>query len=330
MKRKLVLILVFAMTFFAAASLAFAGGSGEAKAASTELIFSSELPTAHVANVAYRKFASSLESYSGGKYKMAVFDSSSLGSAREALESILVGTVHAAGVLEVMSFWVREMEIMGIPYLFRDMDHISKFMESPSGKEFQGKMTEAGFYPVCYFPRASRQLTANRRIERVADLKGLKLRVPETSTGPAAWNAMGATTVTMPFGEVFPALQQGVIDAQENIIDQIVSAKMYEVQRYVILTSHQFQASMVVFSAKMYNAMSATEKQWVDKAGADCAALEAELSRKATAEAEGYLTKRGTEIIRVDTTEFAQAASKAYAGYTPLMQEWIRRVQEIK
>jgi TRAP-type C4-dicarboxylate transport system substrate-binding protein len=141
---------------------------------------------------------------------------------------------------------------------------------------------------------------------------------------------MGATTVTMPFGEVFAALQQGVIDAQENTIDQIVSAKMYEVQKFVILTNHQFQASMVVFSAGKYNKMTPEEKCWVDKAGADCAAFESGLTKKATVEAEEFLNKNGTPIVTVDTASFATAASKAYAGYTPLMQEWIKTVQDVK
>ena len=323
----LAMLLVFSVSLFAGGSQE-AAPSGDAPA--KKYVFSSELPTAHMYNKAYNKFADELEALSGGRITMEVYDSSSIASAREALEGIKIGTIHATGVLEAMSFYVPEMEMMGIPYLFRDMDHVSNFMKSPAGMEFQQRMIDAGFRPVAYFLRTSRQMTSNKKIASLADLKGTKLRVPETSTGPAAWNAMGAKTVTMPFGEVFSALQQGVIDAQENTIDQIVSSKFHEVQKYVSMTNHQFQASFVVFSEKEWQSLSEADRQIVQEAANRAKAFETELRIKETKEAEDFLKTYGTEILYPDTNEFAKAASEAYKGYSPLMQEWVKKVQAVK
>ena len=333
MKQKNKLVVGMLLLLIISGSL-FAQGSKEdvvsKEAPVKKWVFSSELPTAHMYNKAYNKFADELKDLSDGRLTMEVFDSSSIASAREALEGIKIGTIHATGVLEAMSFYVPEMEMMGIPYLFRDMDHVEKFMASPAGLEFQQRMIDAGFRPVAYFLRTSRQLTSNKRIASLANLRGVKLRVPETSTGPAAWNAMGAKTVTMPFGEVFSALQQNVIDAQENTIDQIVSSKFHEVQKYVSMTNHQFQASFVVFSEKEWQSLTEADRQIVQEAADRAKIYETELRIKETKEAEDFLKEYGTEILYPDTDELAKAASIAYKGYNKLMQEWIEKVQNVK
>lgn len=333
MKQKNKLVVGMLLLLIISGSL-FAQGSKEdvvsKEAPVKKWVFSSELPTAHMYNKAYNKFADELKDLSDGRLTMEVFDSSSIASAREALEGIKIGTIHATGVLEAMSFYVPEMEMMGIPYLFRDMDHVEKFMQSPAGLEFQQRMIDAGFRPVAYFLRTSRQLTSNKRIASLANLRGVKLRVPETSTGPAAWNAMGAKTVTMPFGEVFSALQQNVIDAQENTIDQIVSSKFHEVQKYVSMTNHQFQASFVVFSEKEWQSLTEADRQIVQEAADRAKIYETELRIKETKEAEDFLKEYGTEILYPDTNELAEAASVAYKGYNKLMQEWIKKVQDVK
>ncbi len=333
MKQKNKLVVGMLLLLIISGSL-FAQGSKEdvvsKEAPVKKWVFSSELPTAHMYNKAYNKFADELKDLSDGRLTMEVFDSSSIASAREALEGIKIGTIHATGVLEAMSFYVPEMEMMGIPYLFRDMDHVEKFMQSPAGLEFQQRMIDAGFRPVAYFLRTSRQLTSNKRIASLANLRGVKLRVPETSTGPAAWNAMGAKTVTMPFGDVFSALQQNVIDAQENTIDQIVSSKFHEVQKYVSMTNHQFQASFVVFSEKEWQSLTEADRQIVQEAADRAKIYETELRIKETKEAEDFLKEYGTEILYPDTNELAEAASVAYKGYNKLMQEWIKKVQDVK
>lgn len=279
---------------------------------------------------ATKKFAELVKEKTKGSITINVHDSGTLGAQRQALEGILAGTIHGTVTLEPVSYWVEDIGMYGIPYLFQDQQHLDKFLASKPGEELHQKMTTAGFRPLTYFKRPPRHLSSNKPINTLADLKGLKIRVPETPTAPQAFKAMGAAPVAMPFSEVYSALDTHVIDGQENPLPTMFSNKFQEVQKYVALTAHQYQVAYLVISDKIYTSLTEDEKKAIQEASQQVQQFESEMVEKNMKTIEADMVKAGVTFTKPDTKPFAEAAQTAYSGYSKLMQDWIQKVQSLK
>lgn len=296
--------------------------------ASYKLIFAMDLSPNDAWTRAARFFAETVKEKSDGRIAITVHDSGTLGAQRQALEGILAGVVHGTMATEPLSYWVEDINLYGIPYLFDDQDHLSRFLESPSGQELHQKLIDAGFRPITYFNRPPRHITSNKPIESLADLKGLKIRVPESATAPAAFRAMGASPVTMNFSELYSALETGVLDAQENPLTSTFFNKLHEVQKNIAYTSHQYQVGYMIFSEKTFQAMSESDRTIVLDAAKAAKDYEAGLIADVMKSIEGDLSAAGVTFTYPDVSAFATAAAEAYSSYSPLMQDWIKKVQE--
>lgn len=295
-----------------------------------KLIFSLDLPPSHNWCKATRRFGELVKEKTNSSIEIEVFDSAALGTQRDALEGMLVGTINGTVSLEPLSYWVKDIGMFGIPYLFRDEQHLRKFFEGDLGQELHQKLVDAGFRPITYFVRAPRQITSNVPIHSVKDLKGIKIRVPETPTGPAAFEVMGATAVTMPFSEVYSALQQNIVDAQENPLNLIVANKFYEVQNYVTITNHQYQAAYLLLDEKTYQNLTDIEKAAINEAAKETQVYESELLKADLEKSIKTLEENGVVIISPDIKEFAKTVEKAYQEYDMLMQAWIIKIKSLK
>lgn len=303
------------------------GGSSEEP---TTIKFSLDQPASHIWVKATNEFARLVEEKTDGSVIVEVHDSASLGTQREALEGMGIGTMGGTVSLEPVSAWVEEIGIFGVPYLFDGEEHLNNFLTSESGEELNDLMVEEGFRPLTYFMRAPRQISSNTKIETVEDLQGLNIRVPESPTAPPAFEAMGARVVTLPISEVYSALQQNVIDAQENPLTQIYSDKFYEVQDYITLSNHQYQAAYLIMSNKIYEELSDEQRTALNEAAEETKQFESELHVEELEAAFAGLEEAGVEITEVDTASFAEAASQAYSEYDEVMQEWIEKVQAVR
>jgi TRAP-type transport system periplasmic protein len=324
---------IFALVMFVSIGLLAACNSDSTGSGGEEPVtikFSMDQPSGHIWVKATNEFARLVEEKTDGSVKVEVHDSASLGTQREALEGMKVGTMDGTVSLEPVSAWVEEIGLFGIPYLFENSDHLAKFLESEHGKELDQLMIDQGLRPLTYFMRAPRQISSNKKIESVEDLQGLNIRVPESPTAPAAFEAMGARVVTMPISEVYSALQQNVIDAQENPLTQIYSDKFYEVQDYITLSNHQFQAAYLLISDKTYQGLSEDQKKAIAEAAVETQQFESNLHKEELEAAINGLKEAGVEFSEPDTTQFAEAAAKAYGNYSDLMKEWIEKAQSVK
>ncbi|MDK2934182.1 MAG: TRAP-type transport system periplasmic protein [Clostridiales bacterium] len=154
--------------------------------------------------------------------------------------------------------------------------------------------------------------------------------MPETPTGPAAFEVMGATAVTMPFSEVYSALQQNIVDAQENPLNLIVANKFYEVQNYVTITNHQYQAAYLLLDEKTYQNLTDIEKAAINEAAKETQVYESELLKADLEKSIKTLEENGVVIISPDIKEFAKTVEKAYQEYDMLMQAWIIKIKSLK
>jgi tripartite ATP-independent transporter DctP family solute receptor len=180
------------------------------------------------------KFAELVDQKTKGAVNVQVFPSSQLGNDRDMTEGMRLGSVDFALIAGVLSNFEPRLGLLEIPYIFRDAEHMRKVLNGPIGDELASAVQKSGIRVLGWWERGPRELTSNKQVKSVADVKGMKIRVPEIPVSVDAWRAFGANPTPMAFGEVYTGLQQKVIDGQENPLAIISSAKLYEVQIFLV------------------------------------------------------------------------------------------------
>lgn len=233
----------------------------------------------HIAapNTAYDDFAQEfkrlIEERSNGRYKLDIYPAAQLGGDRELTESIQIGNIDfAITTATTINQFVPEMAVQDLPYLFKSWAHVEKFLDSDAAKEFYALTNSAGITTLTFMPRGFRHVTTNNKpIYSPSDLRGLKLRVAESAMYIDTFNALGANTQAMAWGEVFTALQQNTIDAHENTVVTIRDYKINEVQKNVSETGHFFAFASLLVNPSLLDSMSADDQIMVRKAGIEAA-----------------------------------------------------------
>lgn len=205
-------------------------------------------PNSEIHAQAVQQFAEDVAEATNGEIRIEVFVGGTLGTDRELLEGIKFGGndiwVGGAGVLSTASDTAR---IFTLPFMIRDVDHYSAVYDGEVGQAVTDNIRgESGYEVVSYWLRGPRWLTTKTEVNTPQDLSGLKIRVPDSPVTVASWSALGAAPTPMNFGEVFNALQQGVIDGQENPLSLIQSARFSEVVSYLVRTEHAYEPIVVV------------------------------------------------------------------------------------
>ncbi|MCY4237687.1 MAG: TRAP transporter substrate-binding protein [Rhodospirillaceae bacterium] len=292
-----------------------------------------KISLAHVANTedavhaAALTFARVAKAESGGELNIRIFPSSQLGKGKEVLEGIQQGTIGmAVDTLGRVSKFHKLAGIESMPYLFKDADHYFKIWNGPVGKEIKDKIAkEANFRFIGHMFRGTRELTSNRKITSIKDLAGLKIRVTPIKERLATWKAFGASPTPMAWSEVFTSLQQGVIEAQENPAPVIISQKLHEVQKYMILTSHMANGWTFVFNAKKFEAMPEKLRTALHKA-ADAASRQFNDNYKTNrTKVLAKIKGLGVEIITIDQAPFRAKAKEVVAQF-PHLKPWYDRM----
>ncbi|WP_191567221.1 TRAP transporter substrate-binding protein [Metabacillus idriensis] len=262
------------------------------------------------------KFAELVKEKSNGSVEVEIYPSSTLGNDRDLIEGMQVGSVDFALVAGVLSNFYEPYSILELPYLFRDQDHLEKVLYGDVGEKMkQDLLDNAQVRGLEFWIRGPRELTANKKIENVKDLKGLKVRVPEIPASIAAWKAMGASPTPMAFGEVYSSLQTGVIDAQENPFALIESNKIQEVQDYLMLTNHVYGYVMLTMSDMTYQKLSKDQQKAVEEAAKEATKFENDLVAKNEEELLKKLKDSGMEVVELDTDPFMEKAKTVHAEF---------------
>lgn len=199
------------------------------------------------------KFAELVAEKTDGQITIEVYPNSELGSEMDVLNGILSGTMDMTISGETLANWAPVADLVAAPYAYNSEEHIMKVIDSEVGETIKSKLTEAGFKPLFYSLRTPRNLTSNKPINTPEDAKNLKMRLSNTPLAIACWEAVGANVNVMALDEVFTALNQGVIEAQENPYDLIYSSSFYEVQKYANETEHVFSYINFVVGTKQFN-----------------------------------------------------------------------------
>lgn len=263
----------------------------------------------HQYHIGATLFKEKLESLSNNTMQVEIFHNATLGSEKDAIEGVMNGTIDMTVLAadSSLSNVVPEMNVFGIPFLFEDKEHVYAVLDGEIGQSLLQKVDEKGMKGLGYWEIGFRNMTtANKPIEKPEDVAGLKMRVQPAPVWEAFMKALGANPTTVNFNELYSALEQGVVDGQENPVATILSMKFYEVQKQLALTQHTYSPAAVLMSNKLYDSLTDEQKQWVAEA-VQYATVE---QRKVLAEQEAKgldeLRSYGVNITEPDRAAFAE------------------------
>lgn len=288
--------------------------------------------TDHIWHKTAEKFAELVEEKSDGKMTIKIFPNGQLGSETDMINSVRLGTLDIVLSGETLQNWAPKASLMAVPYAFRDLEHMKKCLNGEVGKEIEADIREkVGLIPLYYHERAPRNLTSNKVIKNLNDIKGLVIRVPEVPTFVKAWEVLGAKPTPMALQEVFTALQQNTIQAQENPYDLTYSLGFYEVQKYAYETEHVIQWIYASVGEKQFNKLSPELQQVVLDASAEAQAYAEAEFKPFIENAKKGLIEKGMTIIPLDKKEFQDKVIPEMAKIlTPDQYKLYQKIVETK
>ena len=299
----------FLKTLLAAAALTAFGCAG---AQTRTIKFANQNAKGHPIIMGMEKFAELVEAKSGGKLKVTVFPGGTLGSDQANLSALQGGTLEMASMNSgIFASIVKDFEIYDFPFLFGDAKEADAVVDGPFGASLHKKLEDKGIVGLAYYELGFRELTNSKRpITKVEDIAGLKLRVIPNAINIDWVSALGANPTPLPFPELYSALEQHAVDGQENPVATIQGAKLYEVQKYMTLTNHQYNPQSVVISKKFWDTLSPAEHKAVQDAALESALYQRQQSRAAAAGILENLKKNGMQVSELAPAEVAKLREK--------------------
>lgn len=299
----------------------------------TVLHLGHSLPRSHPVHQGILVFQQAVETKSGGALKVKIFPDSQLGSEREVLELLQIGSVAATKVsAATLSNFVPEYHLLGVPYLFRDKQHLFNVLEGEIGKSILEKGSKFWLRGLCYYDAGSRSFyTSEKAIRTPEDLKGLKIRVMNNQMAVNMVNAMGASATPLAYSELYTALQQGVVDGAENNPPSFVASNHYEISKFYTIDQHSFVPDILLISTKFWDNLSEDEKSWVQEAADESAGAQRVYWDLAVEESMKIAKEAGVEIIIPDKSLFAEktaAVMKEFVQNYPEMEALIEQIKK--
>lgn len=295
---------VFALTAGAVALLA-----GPALGA-VEFKFAHSGSLEHQYHIGAEQFKKLVEEKSGGEMKVNVFPQAQLGSEREEAEGVRMGTIEMTAIAAggALPGFVPEMQVLAVPYLFKSRNQVYTVLDGPIGEELNGFMSAKGFRNVAFWEVGFRNFTNNiRPIKTPADMKDMKIRVQESKIWMEFIKRLGAIPTPIPFSELYSALQQKVVDGEENPIATIYSMKYYEVQKYLTLDRHTYEAAVVLANPKWFNGLTPEQQKIILDSAKEAAIFQRKALESREAEQLKAIVDSGVQVVEdPDIEAFAE------------------------
>ena len=213
---------------------------------------------------AVRHMGQLLEQRSGGRHKIKVFNKGALGTEKETIDQLKIGSLEMARVnISPMNGICQKTLVPTMPFLFRSIDHMRRTLDGAVGEEILKSCEDQGFVGLAFYDSGARSLYAKKPIRTVADVKGMKVRVQQSDLWVALVGAMGGNATPMPFGEVYTGLKTGLIDAAENNIPSYDSVKHFESAKYYSKTEHSMAPEMLLMSKIVWDKLPKADQDLV-------------------------------------------------------------------
>lgn len=292
------------------------------------------LDRSHPVHQAMAFLAERVAELSDESLRIDIYPSQQLCSERECMELLQIGSLGMTKVsASVMENFAPSYEVLNLPYLFRDEQHRFRVLEGEIGRQLLREPESKRLLGLAFYDAGSRSFyTRTRPVETPADLRGLKIRVQESTTAMRMVSALGGSPTPIDWGELYTALQQGVVDGAENNPPSFHTSRHYEVARYYTLDEHTAVPDVLVISTAVWNKLTARQQQWLRDAASESAELQKELWRDATEEALRTVQEAGVTILRPDKSLFADRVESMLESYrgNPAVASLIERIQAVQ
>jgi TRAP-type transport system periplasmic protein len=258
------------------------------------------------------KFAELVKAKTAGRIEVQVAPSAQLGDDAAMVTALRTGALDlSANSQGAVAAAVPEYAAYGMPFLFSSPAQAFKVLDGPLGKELADKSAEKGLVVLGYWDNGIRHMTNNKHpITKVEDMKGLKMRTPPDAVLVDIMQSLGAEAQQIKFAELYVALQQGVVDGQENPLVNIHASKLYEVQKHLALTSHMFQMTPFLMSKRSWDRLPEADRKAISAAATEATALQRKLAQEADDKLLADLKAKGVQVTTVDKAAFTRATAK--------------------
>jgi tripartite ATP-independent transporter DctP family solute receptor len=275
------------------------------------------LDTTHPVHKGMAYMAEKVIEKSGGKMRVDIYPGGQLGQERDLIELLQIGSLAMTKVSTApLESFVPEMKIFGIPYVFRDKEHRWKVFQGDIGKRLLLAGEDYFLRGMCYYDAGSRSFyTKERPINSPEDLPGLKIRVMKSITSVKMVQALGGSATPIPWGELYTALQQGVVDGAENNPPSFYLSRHYEVCKFYSLDEHTAVPDILLMSTVVWNSLSQIEQKWLQEAVDESVEKQKILWKEASEHALKEVQKAGVSVIQPNKKPFREAVREMHESY---------------
>ncbi|MBX3606572.1 MAG: TRAP transporter substrate-binding protein [Piscinibacter sp.] len=290
-------------------------------------------PAGYPTVVAVEMFGKKLETATNGRIKLQMFPGAVLGQEKEAVEQTQLGAIQIARIsLGVIGPVVPEVNVFNMPFVFRDIAHMRKVIDGPVGDELLAKVSAspAKLVALGWMDGGSRSLYTKKPVRKPEDLKGQKIRMMGNPLFVDTMNAMGGNGISMAYGEVFSALQTGVIDGAENNPPSMFTSNHYTAgAKYYTQTNHLIIPEILVMSKVTFDKLSKDDQALVRKLGREAQMDQRVLWDKSVEEYSAKLKAAGVEFINIDNKPFFDATAPVRAKYGADYADLLKKIDAV-
>lgn len=290
-------------------------------------------PKGYPTTVAEESMGNMLTKETNGELTFKYFPGGVLGSEKEVIEQMQVGAIQMSRVsLGIVGPVVPDVNVFNMPFIFRDHQHMRNVIDGPVGDEILDKITnsEFGLVALAWMDGGTRNIYTKKPVRKLEDLKGMKIRVQGNPMFIEMMNAMGANGIAMDTGEIFSALQTGVIDGAENNPPTLLEHNHFQNAKFYSLTGHLILPEPIVMSKITWEKLTPDQQTLVKKAAKAAQAEERELWDKKSAASEEKLKAAGVEFITVDKKPFYDATAPVRAKYGAPYADLIKKIEAVQ
>jgi tripartite ATP-independent transporter DctP family solute receptor len=270
---------------------------------------------------------------SNGRMRIDIYPSEQLGSERECVELIQIGSIGITKVsASVAESFVPAFKVLSVPFLFTGREHLFGVLDGPIGRELLLEGESSRLRGLCYFDAGSRSFyTRDRPVLEPGDLAGLKIRTQESATAMRMVRALGGSATPIAWGELYTALQQGVVDGAENNPPSFYLSRHYEVCRYYSLDEHTAVPDVLLIGTASWNRLAPEQQEILQNAALDAAEYQKVIWKEASDQALSSVAEAGVEILHPNTKPFADAVAPLIEEYRSEQEvyRWIERIRAL-
>lgn len=292
--------------------------------------FSSVIPPSNPIMLTYNFIADEIEKRSNGEITVKIYDSGRIGGETDSVERLLLGTLEMADMAtSVLGNLVEDFFVFDLPFLFDNTEQQYNILQGDVGKKLNRKLEQTGLKVLAYYGTGARSIYTKEPVQKIEDLKGIKLRVMESNVMIQTINALGAHAVPLSFSELYNALQQDVVEGAENLPFQYLATGHYDICPNYVLTEHFMVPQVILMPLSFYNRLSDEHKLILDDVLKDSQEFHKKNWSRLENKALEKLRQEGVEITEVDKAPFRKRVENVYHDFEIRYgNEFLREIRE--